>query len=48
MAGRGQPADGRRRATPAQVVDLHDAVEDEPVDAEWTEEPGPRALAVGG
>jgi RNA polymerase sigma-32 factor len=38
MDGRGQPADGRRRATPAQVVDLHDAVEDEPVDAEWTED----------
>src|SRR6478609_1565666 len=45
MDGRGQPADGRRRATPAQVVDLHDAVEDEPVDAEWSEDEAEHAAA---
>ena len=45
MDGRGQPADGRRRATPAQVVDLHDAVEDKPVDAEWSEDEAEHAAA---
>jgi RNA polymerase sigma-32 factor len=41
MDGRGQPADGRRKATPARVVldDLHDAVEVEPaLDAQWSED----------
>jgi hypothetical protein len=41
MDGRGQPTEGRRKATPEPVVldDLHDAVESEPVlDAVWTED----------
>ncbi len=41
MDGRGQPADGRRKATPMPVTpeaDGHDAVELDAVDAEWTED----------
>jgi len=45
MEGRGQAADGRRKATPAPVAydDRHDAVED----AEWTEADGTLAEGEG-
>jgi RNA polymerase sigma-32 factor len=41
MDGRGQAADGRRKATPAPVVyddDQHDAVQEPVFDAEWSED----------